>query len=821
MNICIFIDPSIDSFQYFIENVIQSVEIVPLNLTQDSLKQVADYLKEKQEISEVHIISHGSPGCLNLGKTQLSLDNLENYSHLLKQSFSAVDSLILYGCHLAKGKTGQNFIKKLHQITGKNIAATASLTGNNLLGGNWNFEFKLGNFNVNLPFHKTALQAYPSVLATFTVNSTGDLDDGDIGNGITTLREAINAANTNPGEDRIEFNIPVTDPGFNIEGYFTIQPASNLPEITDNSLFIDGKSQPGFLENPIIELDFRIVDAQGLAITSDNNTIQGLVLNGSRLAAINFRDSGNNLIQDNFIGTDVTGTIAARNDGFGAGILLLDSPNNIIQNNLISSNSAPGLGGPNIGISGGLANENQIIGNLIGTDITGTVALENNGTWSIIITEASNNIIGGTTEAERNVIGVSSNGFGIIMGLAPAAIVPPITDGVASGNRILGNYIGTDITGKVALGSQDSVGILLTEDLGFGIGNTINIIGGTTPEERNVISGHAGGIFILNDTRNAYRVIGNYIGTDESGTIAIGNGTDLEGAGVIIVGSNSSIGGTGLGEGNLISGNAIGIQIIGDPLDPADDISNNQIIGNLIGTQADGITPLGNTKQGILVESVNNNNNNIIGGTEAGAGNIIAFNGLNGIEITDSNGVELRQNEIFNNGNLGIDLIATANNSKAEPVLNSALIINDITTVTGTLNSTPNAEFTLEFFSNTVLDPSLNGEGERFILSTVVTTDDLGNANFNIELPAGITVNKFITATATNNIDKNTSEFSAGVEVIDPLIVTNTADSGIGSLREAINFANTIPGENTISFNIPQTDPGFNIDTNSFTIQPA
>lgn len=71
MNICTFIDPTINCFQYLVKNVIKSVEVVLLNSTQDSVKQIEDYLQQKQEIQEVHIISHGASGCLKCRKIKL------------------------------------------------------------------------------------------------------------------------------------------------------------------------------------------------------------------------------------------------------------------------------------------------------------------------------------------------------------------------------------------------------------------------------------------------------------------------------------------------------------------------------------------------------------------------------------------------------------------------------------------------------------------------------------------------------------------------------------------------------------------------------
>lgn len=404
MKICVFIDSAINNCEYLIKNVFESVEVVQLNNSQDSIQQVADYLRQRREIQEVHLISHGASGCLKFAKSQLDLENLENYHQLLKQSFSAVDSLILYGCHLAQGEKGQTFIKQLHQITATKIAASTSLTGNKILGGNWDFEFTLGNLNVNLPFNPEALQSYPSILATFIVNSTGDTNDNDISNGITTLREAITVANITPGADRIDFNIPNTDPGFNATtNSFTILPLSRLPAITD-SVVIDATTQTGFTGTPIIEING--TNAAGLddgviEITAgENSIIRGFVINraGFSNAAILINNSNANQIENNYLGTDITGTVDP--GGNGSGIIILNSANNIIRDNLISGNNNTSAVG--IRIEGNTATNNQILGNFIGTTITGNAALANSG-GGIVIENAPNNIIGGTTASDLNI----------------------------------------------------------------------------------------------------------------------------------------------------------------------------------------------------------------------------------------------------------------------------------------------------------------------------------------------------------------------------------------------------------------------------------
>jgi len=277
-------------------------------------------------------------------------------------------------------------------------------------------------------------------------------------------------------------------------------------------------------------------------------------------------------------------------------------------------------------------------------------------------------------------------------------------------------------------------------------------------------------------------VIGNYIGTDATGTQDRGN----QGSGIFIQNGASSnrIGGTAAGERNIISGNnSSGIYIT--------NASNNLMQGNYIGVDINGTANLGNGSTG--VQLTNNSNNNTIGGTAAGAANRIAFNSQQGVLVISGAQNLIAGNEIFSSGGLGIDLFGNGvtandagdgdtgpNNLQNYPVLSSALIGSGVTTVTGSLNSTANTTFTLEFFSNTANDASGFGEGETFQGSTTVTTDGAGNANFTFNILVALPAGQFVSATATDP-NNNTSEFAQSVQVTcaSPAITAQPANQTV------------------------------------------
>ena len=540
----------------------------------------------------------------------------------------------------------------------------------------------------------------------FIVNTADDHAPDGCTAGDCTLREAILAANANAGADTVNFAIG--------SGGQTIALNSALPLIT-GTVTLDATTQPGYAGAPLIEIyqlqpapPDPLIASDGFALGSGatGSTIRGFIIN-------------------RFKSDQQTGSSG------GNGI--------IVQ-----------------------ANNCTIAGNYIGTDNTGSTALPNMAS-GIFIAGAANVTIGGTGANDRNII--SGNfGNGILL-FGSSAI----------NNHIIGNYIGTDAAGTGALGNSGD-GINLSN------GTANNIIGGTTTAERNLISGNENGIHILAPASDNL-VQGNYIGTDAGGNFAIGNTI----GGVDIFGSvNNTIGGSGAAR-NIISGNAEGIRI------NSSTAAGNVIQSNYIGTAANGIAPLGNNFYGINIGF--SAHDNLIGGTAAGVGNLVAFNGTTGfssagIIINQSFGTPDRGNAIlgnstFQNVGLSLDLFpfgVTPNDTGdgdtgANDLQNFPLITSANTTapngnlnVQGSLNSTANSTFRLEFFSNPTCDASGNGAGKTFIGSTNVTTNGSGNAPFNTTLPTVVPAGSVITATATllnpDSSPSSTSEFSPCVTSI-------------------------------------------------------
>ncbi|MEB3282019.1 MAG: DUF4347 domain-containing protein, partial [Lyngbya sp.] len=177
-DVLVVIDTQVEDAEKLLKGVVLGVEVILLDPTEDGVRKITEALRENTEISEIHILSHGSPGCLQLGNTQLSLDTLNRYAKQL-QSWS-VNTLLLYGCQVAAGDAGIEFIEKLHQITGAKIAASVNKTGNAALGGDWNLEVKTHEFEVSLALTSEAIANYNFTLPLPINNlNTNDQDAPD------------------------------------------------------------------------------------------------------------------------------------------------------------------------------------------------------------------------------------------------------------------------------------------------------------------------------------------------------------------------------------------------------------------------------------------------------------------------------------------------------------------------------------------------------------------------------------------------------------------------------------------------------------------
>ncbi|MDY7019883.1 MAG: DUF4347 domain-containing protein, partial [Cyanobacteriota bacterium] len=170
----VIIDASIEQYYQLIQGIKPGLDWVVLNSQQDGIEQITRILANTPNIKALHIVSHGSPGCLFLGNALLNQETLNNYAFQLKSWFSNPfildNNLLIYGCNIASGESGQNFITKLHRLTKANIAASRTLTGNTALNGDWDLDFIIGKIKPELAFDIETQAAYAGVLGDIFIS---------------------------------------------------------------------------------------------------------------------------------------------------------------------------------------------------------------------------------------------------------------------------------------------------------------------------------------------------------------------------------------------------------------------------------------------------------------------------------------------------------------------------------------------------------------------------------------------------------------------------------------------------------------------------
>lgn len=578
--------------------------------------------------------------------------------------------------------------------------------------------------------------------ANYIVSNTSD-------SGVGSLRYALQMCLTAEGPHLISFNIPTTDNGYDATaGVWVINPSSDLPLIMKGGVTIDGTTQTAFagdtnLLGPEIVIDGNGNRDYGLRFMNAGNAVVKGINIRRFTKGMQFYNSPNSCVKGCYIGTNHTGSEIMAND---IGLEFISNSDDAIIGDSSPSERNIVSGNQHIGIRLLDVKRCKVIGNYIGTDRTGTVALPNYDGMSLE-GAVQQCIIGGTEPGEGNLISGNTD-YGL-----------PLFGAGATQNVIIGNFIGTDVTGTEAIGNTYGV---LFDDGSFG-----NRVGGESDSERNIISGNVGyGVFFYNNGTNSNVLRNNYIGTDVNGTAAVPNT-----AGIIIDGiSYNNIIDRNIISGNLQSG--IGINITGS--------DENVITRNFIGIDVIG-NPLPNGMDGIRISQGPRRTK--IGGTTDEA-NVIANNGGCGVYITNDNCTEnlISCNSFYGNGSLAIDLFEpgvnpndpgdtdTGVNDKLNyPEITAIEQTRDIMHIEGILDTHNPEQCEVQVYMAWP-DPSGHGEGYAYFHS--VTPDNNGYWQTDINISGSVEI-----TTLAIDAAGNTSEFGATWNNEGPLSVNSNETS--------------------------------------------
>ncbi len=150
----VFIDSRVNDLDLLVSQFEAGTEYKVLDAAHDGLLQIEESLVGKSDYSSIQIISHGSPGAIIIGSTHLTESNLFSYQSQLENIGHALTDngdLLLYGCNVGAGATGQQFVESLAQMTGADVAASDDVTGGVAVGGDWVLESATGPIESNAP----------------------------------------------------------------------------------------------------------------------------------------------------------------------------------------------------------------------------------------------------------------------------------------------------------------------------------------------------------------------------------------------------------------------------------------------------------------------------------------------------------------------------------------------------------------------------------------------------------------------------------------------------------------------------------------------
>ncbi|MFN8634998.1 MAG: Calx-beta domain-containing protein [Chloroflexota bacterium] len=729
----------------------------------------------------------------------------------------------------------------------------------------------------------------------FVVNDAGDGSDFAVngvcetatGNGICTLRAALQEAAGLSGSVLIEFHITSGAPGSLRE----ITVLGDLPGI-DANVTLDGWSQgvfdgtANYAGPPLIQVKKGGGATFGLTITAGSTIIKGLSITGFDAFGIYIAaTSGPHTIVGCYIGVvpNLGVPDGTSPSGNGIGIFIDGTPDVTIggtgtgEGNVIAANNggAPGFG---LGIFADTTADLKLQANVIGTDRRNTTGLGNVG-GGVLLRSTDSAVVGTGTAAGRNIISGNGTSFGLrLESNADSSVihgnyigvgsdgstrlanlngieVESSSDiqiggvGLAEGNvisgnitsqvsltglcacvdftRLRGNIIGLNAAGT-AIVTNTAYGVLITDAQGI-------VVGGNKTAEGNIISGNQkDGIALIGDGTQDVLIYGNRIGTNVTGTAALGNGRDGISVSQIDPAhdgpASTGIGTEDAGSGNLISGNGRhGINMLGA-------VGDTTVYYNSIGTDKTGLNPIPNQGDGILLE---NSNGVFI------QQNTIAFNGVSGIvnnvgAFYSPIGNGIIANSIFGNTRLGIDVSLLVNVDGSgdgvspantvgilnAPVVTAATTSGAGTSIGGTLSAGNGLKYRIELYASPSCDtPGGSGEGRSYIGTTELSTNGSGQGSF-VANVGPIAPGQVITATASletfaaaaslSDLIVDTSEFSVCKSVTSAAILvtptsglTTTEAGGTATFTVAlateptaqvtIGLSSNKPGEATVS----------------------
>ncbi|HLO48989.1 MAG TPA: DUF4347 domain-containing protein, partial [Kamptonema sp.] len=495
-NQIIFVDPSVQDYQSLIYNA-DGAQVFILNENLSAIEQITKALANQKDIEALHIISHGSEGSLKLGADVFNEKELANFSTQIKQwgnALTANGDILLYGCDVAGGEVGENFVKRLSEITGADVAASTNKTGNAALGGDWELEAKLGEIST------------PSIIAPDRqLTYQGVLGAGDLDTSFNSTGKVITPIGSGNDEGRAI--------AIDSSGKIVVAGISNNG--TNNDFAIaryntDGTLDTSFGTGGKVTTDMFSDNDYGNSIAIDSSgkiLVGGYAKNGTYtdFAIARYNTDGS---LDTSFGTGGKVSIDITGDNDTGKKILIDSSGKILVagTNWSGSNDDFAIarfnsnGTPDTSFDTDGKVSTDILG---GTDSGNAIALDSSG--KILFAGYANNV-GGNQFA---VVRYNTNGSLDTTFDTDGKVTTPSING-----DDVGNVIAIDSSGKIIVGGYANTGSNLdfslvryntngSLDTTFGTGGRVTTaIGGGNDVIKGIVIDSSGKILVTGDTDN-------------------------------------------------------------------------------------------------------------------------------------------------------------------------------------------------------------------------------------------------------------------------------------------------------------------------------
>ena len=449
------------------------IEVLVLDRQTDGIRAITDALHSHSSWDAIHIVSHGDPGRVQLGSDVLSAESLVTHLGQLaswNDVLSEDADLMIYGCDVAGGEFGEQFIDALHEITGADVAASDNLTGSAEQGGDWVFEYSVGAIESAIGFSLEARASWENVLSTVNVTQTSDAVNGDVssvaslisddgGDGIS-LREAVLATNADSGVADI-INISAGTFTLTLGGILEDLAATGDLDITDDVSIVGAGVGLTVIDGNGID---RVLHVLSGSVTISDVTIQGGdsgVRSGGGLRVSSGTVSVSNV---EFTGNNAGNNAGATRNGGGIWNDGVISLTDVVIDNNTSSSGGGGLFNSGTAVLSGvtISNNNAIAGNgggienIGGGDLTATnVTISGNqaGNRGGGIENFSTMTLQNVTITENT--GIDGSGIDVRTGHATANIRNTIVAGNLGDADVDGTFmsLGNNLIGDVGTSS--------------------------------------------------------------------------------------------------------------------------------------------------------------------------------------------------------------------------------------------------------------------------------------------------------------------------------------------------------------------------------